>query len=167
MLYVTCHLHVTGLRLHVICHILHVRNALHSVLSSSKYISHVNLPFVRCYMLHVTCDMLQVICYTSHVLCCMSYVINALHSVLSSSRYIHISHVNLLHVTCHMLHVTCYMSHVTRHMSHVSCCMSHLIHYMSMEMPCVHACFYECIYPVSHYNLSHVTCHASHVTCDM
>ena len=102
--------------------------------------------------------MLQVICYTSNVLCCMSYVINALHSVLSSSKYI--SHVNLSHVTCHM-------SHVTRHMSHDAFHMSHVIHYMSLEMPCMHACFYECIHPVSHFNLSHVTRHMSLVTCHM
>ena len=59
------------------------------------------------------------------------------------------------------------MSHVTCHMSHDAFHMSHVIHYMSLEMPCMHACFYECIHPVSHFNLSHVTCHASHVTCHM
>ena len=103
------------------------------------------------------------------------------------------------YVTCHKLYDTCHMSYIAPHMSYIACqkclafcsdfiqiyltcqpvtCymsydafhMSHVIHYMSLEMPWMHACCSECIQPVSHFNLSYVTyvtCDMSHVICNM
>ena len=59
---------VKCLMLHVICHIFHVRNALHSVQSSFKYVSHFNLSHVTWCISHVTgpsCRVPHVIHYMS------------------------------------------------------------------------------------------------------
>ena len=113
---------VICLMLHIICHILHIRNALHSVLISSKYISHVNLSHVTCHMLHVIWCILHVTCHTLHVLgnamdACMLFWVHSTCVTFQSVILI----CDMSHVTCNMWHVTlvvmCHMSHVLFHMS--------------------------------------------------
>ena len=110
--------------LHVTCHILHARNALHSVLSSFKY-NYVTCQPVTCNnynMSHFTCHMSYITCpWKCHA--CM-------HAFMSAFILCHIS-------TCHMSCVTCHMSLVTCHMSQVMCHMSHVIFHMFLDMLCI------------------------------
>ena len=118
--------------LHVTRHILHARNALHSVLSSFKY-NYVTCN--NCNMSHFTCHM----SYTLHVLG------NAMHSVPSAFNLCHIS-------TCHMSHVAFHISHAIHYMSlempliHACCteCIQPLSHFNLSYVIC---------------DMSHVTCH--------
>ena len=106
-------LQVICLMLHVICHILHIRNALHSFMISSKYISHVNLSHVTCNMTHFTYHMPFITCPWK----CHGYM----HAVLSAFNLCHISICHMSYVTCHMSLVTCHMSQVMCHMSYFTC----------------------------------------------
>ena len=109
---------------HVLCCMSYVINALHSVLSSSKYISHVNLSHVTCHILHVTCHMTHFTCHMLHVTCHTLHVLgNAMHACML--LWVHSSCVTFQPVTCHMSRVTCHMSLVTCHMSQVMCHMSY------------------------------------------
>ena len=136
MSHVTCYMsQVICLMLHVICHIchilhirnaLHVGNGLHSVLISSKYISHVNLSHVTCHMLHVTCHVMHFTCHMSYITCPWKCH-GCMHAVLIAFNLCHIS-------ICHMWHVTCNMSLVTWHMPQVMCHMSHVLFHMSLDM---------------------------------
>ena len=158
MLHVTYVSQILGCTSYVIYCMLEMHCILFWVHPNISHMSTCHLLDVTCHMLHVTSYMLHITCLMLHVIChkCLAFC----------SEFIQI-YLTCQPVTCYMLHVTCYTSHVTWRISHVTCCMSHVIHYMSLEMPCMHACFYECIHPVSHFNLSHVTCHASHVTCHL
>ena len=82
-----CHIsHVTCCMpmLHVTCHILHARNALHSVLSSFKY-NYVTCN--NCNMSHFTCHLSYITCpWKCHAFC--------------SECVQPVSHFNLSHVTC-------------------------------------------------------------------
>ena len=145
-------------------HMLHVRNALHSVQISSKYISHVNLSHVTCYMspchmLHVT--MSHVTCHKLYVLYCTSYVI---YCILEMPCILFWFQPNISHMsTCHMLHVIWRISHVTCHTWHVlgnamDACMLFWVH-----STCV--TFQSVICDIC--DMWHVTCHMSFVTCHM
>ena len=85
-------------------------NAMHSVTSAFKHMSHFNLSHVRCNMLHVNVAKLQRC--MSHVIYYMPEMPCILFWVLS---HIIMSHVNLSHVTI----ITCRISHVTCHTLHV------------------------------------------------
>ena len=179
MLYVTCHLHVTGLRLHVICHILHVRNALHSVMISSKYISHVNLSHVTCYMSHVTCHKSHVTCYMSHVTCCKLYVLcctsYVIYCILEMPCILLWFHPNISRMsTCHMLHVIWHISHITCHSLHVLgnamyTCMLYWVHstFVTFQSVICHMWHVTCHMSLVTCHMSQVMCHMSHVVFSM
>ena len=121
-------------------------NAMHSVTSAFKHMSHFNLSHVRCNMLHVNVATLQRC--MSHVIYYMPEMPCILFRVLSN---IIMSHVNLSHVTI----ITCRISHVT----------CHTLHVLGNAMHSVPSAFNLCHISTCH--MSHVTFHMSHVTCHM